>query len=47
MNVFILIGLIMTIAGILLIVFSACILLALWGIKAAEEYKHKRENGDE
>lgn len=47
MNVFILIGLIMTIAGIFLIMVSACILLALWGINAAEEYKHKRENGDE
>lgn len=47
MNMFILIGLIMTIVGIFLIMFSACILLALWGIKATEEYKHKRDNGND
>ena len=55
MNVFILIGLIMSCFGIAIIIITACIFTLIWGIKAADEYKKqndiffngKRENGDE
>ena len=55
MNVFILIGLIMSCFGIAIIIITACILTLIWGIKAADEYKKqndiffngKRESGDE
>lgn len=47
MNVFILIGLVLTSVGIIIIMISALILTTYWALKTAEEYKHKRENGDE
>lgn len=47
MNVFIIAGLIMTIAGLFIIMISALILTTYWAIHTAEEYKHKRENGDD
>lgn len=47
MNVFILIGLVLTSVGIIVIMISALILTAYWAIHTAEEYKRKRDNGDD
>ena len=47
MNVFILIGLVLTSVGIIIIMISALILTTCWAIKTAEEYKHKRDNGND